>query len=416
MTYVGLLDCNNFFVSCERLFRPDLRTRPTVVLSSNDGCVVARSPEIKAAGIPMGIPYFQVKKELKALDAAVFSSNFKLYRDISARVMTNLRSLAEGVEQYSVDEAFFTLDVKPEDVPMRLRFIKETIETVVGIPVSVGAAATKTIAKQASEQAKQGSGVCFLPMVRWEQQWAEVPIHEIWGVGRQSELRLRGAGVTTVADFMSLSTNQVQQLLGVGGVRLQFELRGVKTSMSGGEELQQSIMSTRSMRQSSDQKAVVWEALTYHINHVAEELRSFGASAQRMQIIIRPSRHGQWSLRGGSAEQFFDRPTDDTREFLKVARKLLDELYEADVPYKKVGVVLSKIRPLSEETGSLFEDEHTASKPQRIMSVIDKVNTRFGTQSITVGRVQQGTAWQSSQAQISPLYTTRWTDIAAVRA
>lgn len=416
MKLIGLLDCNNFFVSCERLFRPELRTVPTVVLSSNDGCVVARSKEIKEMGIPMGVPYFKVKNELKAAGAAVFSSNFTLYRDISARVMMVLREEMDEVEQYSVDEAFFALEVEDEDRALEaLQSLKREVERKVGVPVSVGAAKTKTIAKFASEVGKKGPGAAVLVGESWRQITAKIPVYEIWGIGRKTSEKLHNLGVMTVADYIALDPARIDKLFGIAGLRMQAELQEQRTHRLGeSHTTQKSIMSTRSFKKETTEMSVVADALAYHVNHAAAELRAIGMKAQHIAIMARTNRHGDWFMRGGSAEALLDVPTDDTVILLREAQKLFKSIYEPGVPYKKAGVVLSLFSDAELRQGNLFTATEQAKNP--LMTVIDTLNHKFGNETIAVGRSGLGSGWKTSKAFVSPSYTTKWPEIKEIKA
>lgn len=413
MTYVGLLDCNNFFVSCERLFRPDLRTKPVVVLSSNDGCVVARSKEVKDAGVPMGVPYFKAKKELAAVNATVFSSNFPLYRDISSRVMDVLSREMAAVEQYSVDEAFFAVPELPEDelalLGMRL---KRIVETEVGVPVTVGIAKTKTVAKCATELGKKGEGVAVLMDDVWRETMQHFLLHDVWGIGGKTAAKMRDAGLATVADLVQADAARIRELFGVHGARLQLALSEHATAHAREhDELQHSIMSTRSFRDASTERVVVEDAVAYHVAHAAEELRELGACAQAIAIIVRPGRHSDWSLRGGVRETLLVEPTDDTRILLKEAMRLVSLLYEHGVPYKKAGVILSHITPKHVAVQSLFAQ---SDRSDSLFAAIDALNKRFGSGTLTIGRTRSTSAWAASRSHISPRYTTDWSELKTV--
>ena len=416
MIYIGLLDCNNFFVSCERLFRPDLQNRPTVVLSSNDGCVVARSQEVKDLGIPMGVPHFKVRQDFGKANVAIFSSNFQLYRDVSRRVMEVLKQEVGAVEQYSIDEAFFKIDTRAEDVESTLKEIKATIERKVGMPVSIGVAKTKTIAKCASKKEKRGSGICFLADDVWKAYTKEVAIDEIWGIGGKTAAKCHSHNIKTVADFLSVDRSQIENLFGVAGVRLLSELNEISVSkLEVTTDLQHSIMSTRSFSKTTTKIAVLEDSVAYHISHAVEELRSEGALAQSLRVLIKPSRHSDWSLRGGTLEVILPEPTDDTRVFLKEARHLVEQLFEKDVPYKKAGIILSLITDKSSRSESLFAEVGANSRADKLMETLDGLNTRFGKNTVTLGRLNKGKEWQTSSKFVSPQYTTAWSDIASVK-
>lgn len=411
--YIGLLDCNNFFVSCERLFRPDLLCRPVVVLSSNDGCVVARSKEVKEAGIPMGVPHFKIRDELKRIDAHVFSSNFPLYRDISFRVMDVLAREAVRVEQYSVDEAFFILPEKNADAAhAEATRLKRTVEREVGVPVTVGVARTKTIAKCASELGKRTTGVMVLAEDTWREVRQRFPLADVWGIGGKTAAKMRAEGLVTVSDLLEADSARVQALFGVHGARLRYELSEVpSTRTHDPDELQQSIMSTRSFGESTTERAVLADALAYHVAHAAEELRALGACAQGLRVLIRPSRHGDWSLRGGTREALLVAPTDDTRTLLKEAMCLLDTLFERGVPYKKAGAVLTHLVPRTSAASSLFEP---AAETSKLFGVVDTLNRRFGSGTLTIGRTRSTERFATSRAHLSPRYTTDWNEVPRV--
>lgn len=410
MAYIGLLDCNNFFVSCERLFRPDLEKKPVVVLSSNDGCVVARSKEVKELGIPMGVPYFKVRDELEASRTTIFSSNFTLYRDISARVMRVLQNEVGYTEQYSVDEAFFTLTAPTMD---SLKHIKAAVEQQVGVPVTVGVAKTKTIAKCATEIGKKGEGVSLLEGSAWKEVAQTFPLADVWGIGRRTGEHMRAYNLLTVADLQQADPAFIRSEFGIAGARLQTELAEQPTDRSERDKLQQSIMSTRSFQKSTTNLRVLEDAVAYHVAHAAEELRELGACAHTIRVLIRPSRHNEWVLRGGTREAVLVIPTDDTRVILREALALVRSLYEAGVPYKKAGVILSGIVPRAAVPGSLFEssDQH-----HELFSAIDGLNHRYGAGTLTIGRTKTEGVWQASKSHVSPRYTTSWQELQTVVA
>lgn len=411
--WIGVLDCNNFFVSCERLFRPDLVGKPVVVLSSNDGCVVARSQEIKDIGIPMGVPYFHIKDTLKKAEATTFSSHFALYRDISRRVFSVMREELGVVEQYSIDEAFFTLSDRPEVVATQL---KQAVEQRVGIPVSVGLAATKTQAKYANSVAKKSGGICVLDQPSWQAQVPQIPLSSIWGVGGKSALKYKQHGLSTVADLLQTDPSRTAQIFGVGGVRLQQELAGKPVfKLHQRSEPQQSIMSSRSFRDSTTDLAVLADAVAYHVRHAAADLRSQQQEAKVLRVSIRPSRHGDFLLRGGTKEVVFTVPTSDTLELLQAAETALETLYEAGVPYKKAGVTLASLQPAGNTELQLFDTE-TATKSSRLMDLVDSLNNKGGREVIVMGSRLRTGAWQVRREACSPAYTTKWTDVAVAKA
>jgi DNA polymerase V len=416
--YIGVIDCNNFFVSCERLFRPDLKTRPVVVLSSNDGCVVARSNEVKALGIPMGVPYFKVKGELAAANTAIFSSNFALYRDISRRVMQVLRQELPEVEPYSVDEAFFAVPAREvEELEAIAQRVKAAVGQWVGVPVSIGIARTKTIAKYAVEVEKRGSGVCVLIGDAWRERTPTIPVGEVWGIGRNLSARFQSHGVATVADLLAADPSRIDRLFGVVGLRTQAELQEVVAYPVGGSAaLPKSIMSTRSFKRATHDRAVVEDALAYHVGQVAAELREVGLAAGYLQVIARPSRHGDWVLATGSAERLLPEPSSDTRVLLGQAIELLGTFFDPRVPYQKAGVVVGALRDASQAQETLFPSKRAAQEDLLLMRTIDSLNDRLGKGTVVIGSRGKQAVWEAHHERLSPHYTTHWGHLASVKA
>ncbi len=412
--YFGLLDCNNFFVSCERLFRPDLIGKPVVVLSGNDGCIVARSQEIKDMGIPMGVPYFQVKDILKKHETTCFSSHFALYRDVSRRVFAVMREELEVVQQYSVDEAFFQCDGPDASVALR---VKKAVESRVGIPVSVGLAPTKTLAKYINSKAKKGVGVAVFDADNWEDEMKNIPLSAIWGVGGRMEMQYKKHTLVSVQDLVLADTERVKILFGVHGVRLQKELSGIPMYSLGEQaEPQKSIMSSRSFKARTTELSVLADAVAYHVRHAMVDLRAMNQKTQCLRVSIRPSRHGDFVLRGGSAEVIFAAPTDDTFRVLEEAQKLTKSLYEAGVPYKKVGIVLSHFSASQATQPALFATEAHDIKTNELMPIIDMLNKKLRKDSVVIGSRLHGAKWQARIDARSPAYTTQWKDIQTVKA
>lgn len=411
---IGVLDCNNFFVSCERLFRPDIWRRPVAVLSSNDGCIVARSQEVKDLGIPMGVPYFQVKDICNKEKIVLFSSNFTLYRDISSRVMSTLRAQVGDCEVYSIDEAFFA--VPDSTTEEDLASLRATIIEKTGIPVSIGVAATKTIAKLASKQAKKGSGVSILTGEDWKLLAASIPCSEVWGIGRQLSVRLREHGIDTVGDYQALSRPQVRKLFGVVGERMQSELTEVSVYQVGdGEhEPQQSVTSSRSFAKSVSKLSHLESVVSYHVAHVARKLREEGLLASRMSVYIRPSRHGDFAGTRGHKEIDFSYPSSSTRVLTRAALTAVREVYDSAVPYKKAGVVMGGLVPERYVPTPLFDSE-VAGDERALDTLLDNVNARYGNETIHLASEGVGGSLASAKLR-SPAYTTRWSDIPTVSA
>ena len=413
--WVGLLDCNNFFVSCERLFRPDLENKPVAVLSSNDGCIVASSQEIKDMEIPMGVPYFQVKDILKTNNAVVFSGNHRLYRTISKRVFATMETVQNPIEQYSVDEAFFYFFGTEEEARQQILMIKETVEKEVGVPVSVGISLSKTLAKVANEMNKKTTGLKLLDFEEWSQINLSYPLASIWGIGRNFSKRLREDGLISVSDFLAADPGRVRRLYGVVGERIRQELQGISVLSAKNRELKQSIMSSRSFGKETIALSVLEEAISYHVEQVSYDLRQAGACATKVAVFISPSRHGDFVLQSRYGERDFLAPISTTRDIGVIAIQLLRELYVTGVPYKKAGVRVSGIQPFAVQQLSLFTP--VAKKiPDPLQSTIDVVNRRFKTGRIHQGFLEGARKYSAIANQQSPAYTTSWGELPVVKA
>lgn len=411
---VGLMDCNNFFVSCERLFRPDLAKKPVLVLSSNDGCVVSRSQEVKDLGISMGTPYFMVKNQCEKHGVTVFSSNFTLYRDISARVMTVLRQYFEVVEQYSIDEAFFMVD---SNVPeTEIAAVRQDILQKTGIPVSFGIGKTKTIAKLASAEAKKREGVMYFSG-EYRNAYTGIFIGSVWGVGPQTAVRLAKESIKTIGDFITCDYQWVRKKFGLPGESLYRELLGEQVDQvtSGSSRSESSLMSTRSFKTVIRDPKLIQDALRYHTLHLAEKLRKKRLCTTEVRIVMAPGKRSDFILWKATASVSLGVPTNDTVTLLKLVRKLQRDLYRQEVPYKRAGVIVSGLRDEQGLTKSFFQDL-AVEKRGEIDRVVDSLNQKFGRQIIGQGLAYGGHGWGAAHAFRSPLLTTQWNEIAIVKA
>lgn len=410
---IGLMDCNNFFVSCERLFRPDLLKRPVAVLSSNDGCIVSRSQEVKALGIPMGTPYFQVKELCKKEGVVLFSSNFTLYRDLSSRVMETLAREVGECEIYSIDEAFF--EIRDDITEDELRHVRATVMRNVGIPVSIGAASTKTLAKEASEFAKKGSGVCILAESDLH-RLKDVPCASVWGMGRKTVEKLKTFGVSSIGDFLALDPAVVRSHFGVFGDRIRAELQGTVAYPlhENSDAVRQSIMSSRSFEKTTRRKEDIESALAYHVSAAASKLREKGLLASKIYLSISASRHGDFFMRRGSTEIVLDEPSADTHILIKSVLRAVSDVFDPEVPYKKASVVMGGLIPQCYATGDLFTAPGEESSPA-LSRVLDMINDRYGHNTIRSGVIRQNGPRTAASLR-SPEYSTRWKDIPSVHA
>jgi DNA polymerase V len=390
--------------------------KPVAVLSSNDGCVVARSQEVRDLGIPMGIPYFQIKDTCKKEKITLFSSNFTLYRDISKRVMSALREEYGVCEVYSIDEAFFS--VADTCTTKQLMEIRTRIMQKTGIPVSIGIASTKTRAKAASKYAKKGSGVYRMDEELWTRVSAELLCGSIWGIGRQTAVFLTKNNIHTVSELLSQNLAFIRQSLGVVGERLYLELSGTPVYLLGehSNEDQQSYTSSRSFGKSVTDKMTLMSALGHHVAHVAEKLRTDSCVASTVTVIAQGSRFGAFSHREGTARVVLSVPTNDTTILTREVSKLLDVLYSSDIPYKKAGVTMSGIMPESSVSASLFDSADVQEKTKALNLLTDSLNHKFGSGTVRHAVTLGGEKWKEQSALISKSYTTKWAEIASVKA
>jgi DNA polymerase V len=414
-TWIGLLDCNNFFVSCERLFRPDLSQKPVMVLSSNDGCVVARSQEVKDSGIPMGIPVFQIKDIIKDKGITCFSSHFALYRDISRRVFASMESELGEIEQYSIDEAFFIFKGTKEEFLERMKHLKDKIEREAGIPVSVAGSLSKTLAKLANSRAKKTKSVFVLDLENLNSLSCDIKLSELWGVGSKTAKHFAEHRLITVADLLKADKGRVQQLFGINGVRLFEELSGVASiAYRPIAREQKSLLHSRSFKSTTNDIDVLHDAVSYHVREAVAELRHMSLKASFFQVTIATSRHGDFFLHGGSAFVELVEPSNDTFVFLKEATQLVESLYKQGVPYKKAGILLSNFTPETVTQLSMFKTDTKQST--EVMKALDEINATKGKGTLVIGSHLKTEKWQSLHESQSPAYTTSWSDIAIVHA
>jgi DNA polymerase V len=364
----------------------------------------------------MGVPIFQIKDIVKDKGIVTFSSHFALYRDISSRVFTVVKALLPSREMYSIDEAFFSINADSKDaLEIELRCIKLEVERRVGIPVSLGVAATKTQAKYANRLAKKTGGVCVLETAAWNELSPKIPLQNIWGVGGKLERRYKSAGLATVADLINCPKARVSTLFGITGVRLQAELSGtVMYKVENTKTVQQSIMSSRSFEKNVTNLAVIKDAVAYHLRQVVAELRLLKLETKHLSVSLGTSRHGDYLLRGGSRAVENMAPTADVVFLLKQAFSLVDALYEAGVPYKKAGVLISGFSPKTASQQSLFADEALV-KYSPINELLDRFQVLYGADKVTVGTQTKERLWQSKSEQKSPAYTTNWNNLAIVK-
>ena len=416
----ALADCNNFFVSCERVFRPDLQRKPVIVLSSNDGCAIARSNEAKALGIRMGDPYFKIKGLVEKHHVEVFSGNMALYGDMSQRVRWVLEEFAPAIEVYSIDEAFLDLrGVQNIDFDKYAKAISQRCWKLVSIPVSVGIAPTKTLAKIASKLCKQYpklNGGCYMHRRQdIDKVLRKFPVEDVWGVGRRSASKLKAMGVNSAYDFTQLHEEAVKNLFGTTGLRTWRELKGEPCiEFEDGFEAKQSICVSRSFSSEIHDVDELCEQVANFASTVAEKLRGQNSAASELCVFAYTNRfkENEPQMYGNQLVQF-STPTNDQRTIVTRAVSALRELFRRGYGYKKAGVVATHIMPVQNVMRSLFEDTVSVEKEQKLTSVVDAVNKAFG-RGVVKFAVQGSGRIKSSSEKQSPHYTTKWSDIPKV--
>mgnify|MGYP001335921206 FL=1 len=422
MPVFALVDCNNFYASCEKLFRPDLKDTPVVVLSNNDGCVVARSREAKLLGIKMGVPVFQIKAEMQRHGILAFSSNYALYADLSSRVMRTLEEMAPRVEVYSIDEAFLDL-TGIESVISLVEFgqqVRERIGHWIGITVCVGIAPTKTLAKLANHAAKKypaTQGVVDLTNPdRQRRLLALVPVDDVWGVGRRLSKRLNALGITTALDLANASPRAIRDQFSVVLERTVRELNG--ESCIELEEIpptKKQIVCSRSFGEKVTHFELLREAVCEYATRATEKLRKEQQQAKVMTVFIRTSpfkdNEPQYS-NSASGELLI--PSCDTRDFIELANHLLKRIWKDGFRYAKAGVMLSDFYDPGMFQPGLFDDVSIRSNSQQLMSVLDTINQSGAGKVFFAG---QGTKkdWSMKREHLSPAYTTRWDQLPRVK-
>ena len=416
----ALADCNNFFASCERVFRPDLQGKPVIVLSNNDGCAIARSNEAKALGIKMGDPFFKIRHLVEAHKVAVFSGNMALYGDMSQRVRWVLEEYAPSVEAYSIDECFLDLrGMENIDFDAYAKEISAQCWKQTSIPVSVGIAPTKTLAKIASKLCKQYPklrGGCYIHRPQdIEKVLRKFPVEDVWGIGRRSVAKLKQLGVNTAYDYTQLPESTIQALFGITGVRTWRELQGTPCiEFEDGFKAKQSICVSRSFSTEIYDVAELQEQIANFASTMAEKLRKQRCVAEEMVVFAYTNRFKEDAPQNyANALVALPMPTSDHRAIISQAVSAAKRAFNGGYGYKKAGVIATKIVAESDVMHSLFEDTTKSEREHRITSTLDVINSTFGAGTIKLAVQGSGKIKSSSDNQ-SPHYTTRWSDIPKV--
>jgi DNA polymerase V len=409
----GLVDCNNFYVSCERAFNPRLIGRPVVVLSNNDGCVVARSNEAKALGIPMGAPAFQWKTLFETQRVAVLSSNYALYGDMSQRVMAILKRYAQAVQIYSIDEAFLQLpegELEQQALVMRRAVLRST-----GIPVSIGISTTKTLAKVANRRAKKSaSGVAVLigeEAVQKELQ--DLPTGEVWGIGHRMEQHLKDKGIFTALEFRAQDPRWIKNHLTVVGSRLALELAGTPCLKLEEEHVpNKTMVCSRTFSKAIAQYDLLAEAVSSFTARAAERLREQALLASSIQVfLIGASPEG--NPIAPQAAWLFPEPQDFTPHLITAAKTALGRMFVEGSTYKKAGVLLAGLVPRQNFQPDLFAPLKNREKEDRLMKLLDKTNQRLGYKALKFAAEGIDSSFVRRSSR-TPHYTTEWSDLLTI--
>jgi DNA polymerase V len=417
----GLIDCNNFYASCERVFNPSLIGKPIVVLSNNDGCVIARSAEAKLLGIPMGEPAYKLKALIESNQVVVFSSNYVLYGDMSQRVMNTVSSFIPDIEIYSIDEAFIKFDGF-ENINLNelgLTMVRTVIKNT-GIPVSLGIAPTKTLAKMANKFAKKYpacKGVCIIDTDEKREKALQLTsIGDVWGIGRQYAKKLEYYSVTTAWDFTQRTKSWVRHTMGVVGERTWLELRGTTCLEMETPKSKKSICTSRSFGERLTDYAPISEAVSNFAASCAEKLRKQHSYGCVLTVFIHTNPHATHQA------QYYNQtvmqlpvPTNDSSEMIRYALQGLKAIFVEGYRFKKAGVIVSEIVPERPLQGNLF-DERNREKYNRVMTVMDTLNASYGKQKVKIAAQGFDRKWTLKNEKLSPCYSTKLSDALLISA
>lgn len=415
----ALIDCNNFYASCERVFAPHLNGKPVVVLSNNDGCAIARSNEAKALGIPMGAPAFEFEQLFRKHKVHVFSANFSLYGNMSNRIMHILSTYSPEVEIYSIDEAFLKLKgfdyFNLQDYGCAIR---KKVTQGTGIPISVGIAPTKALSKVANRIAKKYTQTGGVYLIDTEEKRVKalkwLAIEDVWGIGRKYAARLKEQGVNTAYDFTQLSDACVQKQFSIVGLRLKRDLSGIPTLDLEDIQAKKNIATTRSFEKNITKIEDLKERIATFAVTCSEKLRKQKSCCKMLVVFLRTNGFRkdlpQYSRSSLIKLPF---PSNSSIELVEFACIALESIFIAGYSYKKAGVIIMDFIPESQIQLSLFENSNP--KHEGLMKAIDKLNNRFGQQKIRLSIQDQKRVWKMKQEKLSPQYTTRIKDIITIK-
>ncbi len=414
---LALIDCNSFYASCERVFQPKLNKRPVVVLSNNDGMVVAKSPEAKALGLDLGQPYFEIKNILKQHGVAVFSSNYTLYGDFSQRVVATLRELTSDIEIYSIDEVFADLaGFKHRDLLEYGHEMRNTIMKWTGIPVSIGIAPSKTLCKVANKIGKKGAGVVVLDtQEKIDDALRKYPIADIWGIGRQRARMLDRMGIDTAMQLRDMPDPLVRKKMTVTGLRLVHELRGIPCiPLEECPPAKKQIICSRSFGYFITEQCDMEQAMTTYAARAAERLRNEHSVAKAIMVYFETSRF--------SGPQYYPsmvinlpRETNYTPDIVNATLTAVRKMFRKGYRYRKGGVMLMELAALQDRQFNMLSPRNE-ERQEAVMQALDKVNKKFGANTLFYAAAGIKQEWKMMRGMKSPHYTTDWKELAVVKA
>ncbi len=406
----ALIDCNAFYVSCERVFNPKLNNKPVVALSNNDGCIIARSKEAKALGIKMGVPLFKVKEIVEKENVIVFSSNYTLYADMSRRVMNIISEFAPSIEVYSIDEAFIELTNMNVDYESYVRQMRKVILQYTGIPVSIGIASTKTLTKVANHIAKDDEsleGVCSLVKhENLDQVLEDTNVADVWGVGRQLSKKLIANGVFNAKLLKNCEDAWVRKMMSVNGLKTVSELREISClDLEETSATRKSCCTTRSFGKPLVNLDDIEQAVTTFARRATERIRGENLTASTVSVFLRTNPFDRNRYYSNSSTTTLSYPTYDTMQIVKTALQLTKIIFRENYKYKKAGVLLSGFYEKGTETKDLFSEARYRSP--KLMSAVDQINERYGSDTIQIATECQIGKWKQKRKNCTQSYTTQ---------
>ncbi|MCX7342624.1 MAG: Y-family DNA polymerase [Proteobacteria bacterium] len=412
----ALIDCNNFFVSCERVFRPELENKPVIVLSSNDGCAISRSNEAKLLGIPMGAPLFEIRHLVKAYNVEVLSCNFELYGDISSRIMSILQQQCEKVEVYSVDEAFLEYDDSVSWQTEGDRLQKHLMQCV-GIPTSIGFGATKTLAKLANLQSKASGFVCYLDnTIKYHDALKAITVNKIWGIGAKLSKSLRQQAIYTAYDLMTANAKDIRKEYGIIVERIVYELNGQSCiPLTLIQDPKKSIQITRSFATPVKDMAILKQAVARYGFRLAYKLRENSQKTQTLWVYGRNTKFESANTVLHQRTIILDEPTNDTATIIQHAQSAVEDFFDPKISYSKIGIMALDLHDATlPQQKSIFTPK--ANDKKDIDKVMDDLNKRFGLGTVRPLSCGESIDWMNKRDHKTPAYTTNWQNIVQVKA